>query len=103
MVDVFRKGKFELLALTQTKLKGNREILWCGEKGIFTGVQDMEITTEGLAVLMNDVWCIAVINFRCVSLMIKFRFSRVKVCVVLGKVEERNNGTRLLKSPCCTE
>ena len=30
MVDVFREGKFELLALTETKLKGNGELSWCG-------------------------------------------------------------------------
>ena len=29
VVDVFRKGKFELLALTETKLKGNGEVSWC--------------------------------------------------------------------------
>ena len=34
MVDVFRKGKFELLALTETKLKGNGEVSWCGANGI---------------------------------------------------------------------
>ena len=27
VVDVFREGKFELLALLETKLKGNREVL----------------------------------------------------------------------------
>ena len=29
MVDIF-KEKFELFALTETKLKGNREVSWCG-------------------------------------------------------------------------
>ena len=30
VVDVFREGKFELLALTEMKLKGNRGIIvWC--------------------------------------------------------------------------
>ena len=30
MVDVFRKGKFELLSLKETKLKVNEEVSWCG-------------------------------------------------------------------------
>ena len=29
VVDVFRKGKFELLALTDTKLRGNGEVSLC--------------------------------------------------------------------------
>ena len=53
-MDVFRKGKFELLALTETKLKGNGEI-WCGVNGVIAGVQ-MERAWEGVAVLLNDVW-----------------------------------------------
>ena len=28
IVDVFRKGKFELFALMETKLKGNEEVSW---------------------------------------------------------------------------
>ena len=34
VADVFRKGKFELLALTETKLKGNEEVSWCGLNNI---------------------------------------------------------------------
>ena len=30
VVDVFRKGKFELLALTETILKGNGDVSWYG-------------------------------------------------------------------------
>ena len=30
MVDAFRKGKFDLLALTETKVKGNGEVSWYG-------------------------------------------------------------------------
>ena len=42
---------------------------------------------EGVAVLLNNVWHSAIIDFGCVSsriLWIKFKFSRVKVCVVVG-------------------
>ena len=47
----------------------------------------MERAREGVAVLLNDVWHSAVIDFRCGNsriLWIKFKFSWVKVCVVVG-------------------
>ena len=42
VVDVFREGKFELLALTETKLKGNGEVSWYGANSIIAVVQEME-------------------------------------------------------------
>ena len=50
-------------------------------------VQEMERAREGLAALLNVVWHSAVIDFVCVRSRIpwiKFKFSRVKVCVVVG-------------------
>ena len=55
MVDVFRKRKIELPASSQTKLKGNREVLWCGVNDIIAVVQKMERAREGVYVLENDV------------------------------------------------
>ena len=46
-MNVFREGKFELLALTETKLKGNRKISWCGVNGFIDSVQEMERAREG--------------------------------------------------------
>ena len=46
----------------------------------------MERTREGVAILLNNVWHSVVIDFGCISsriLWIKFKFSRVKVCVVV--------------------
>ena len=86
-MDVFRNGKFELIALSETKLKGNEELPWCGVNGITAGVQEMERAMKCMALLLNDVWHSAEIDFGCVSsrvLCIKFKFSRVKVCVVVG-------------------
>ena len=53
MVDLFKGGKFELLALTETKLKGNGEVSWCRVNGILAGDQEMERAREGVAVLLN--------------------------------------------------
>ena len=47
----------------------------------------MERDREGVAVLLNDVWHSAVIDFGSVSsriLRIKLKFSRVLICVVVG-------------------
>ena len=55
VVDIFREGKFKLLALTETKLKGNREVSWFGVNVIITGVQEMERAREGVAILLNNV------------------------------------------------
>ena len=69
-VDILEKkkrGKFELLALTETKLKGKGEVSWSAVNVIFAGVQEMERAREGMAVLLNDVWHSAVVKSGCVS------------------------------------
>ena len=61
----------------------------------------MEKAREGVAILLKNVCHSAVIDFGCVSsriLWIKFTFSRVKVCVVVGydpneKDGEEGNGS----------
>ena len=50
----------ELLALSETKLKGNGEV-----NGILVGAQEIESAREGVAIFMNNVWHSAVIDFRC--------------------------------------
>ena len=62
----------------------------------------MERAREGVAVLLNDMWHSAVVKSGCVNsriLWIKFKFSSIKVCVVVGygpnegDGEERGSGT----------
>ena len=63
------------------------KVSWCGINGIILDVQEIERAKKGVAILLNDVRYSAVIDFGCVSsiiLWIKFKFSRVKVCVVVG-------------------
>ena len=62
-VDGFKRGKFELLALSETKLKGNREVSCCGVNGIIAGVQEMERARDAVAILLNNVWHSVVIDF----------------------------------------
>ena len=50
-------------------------------------VQERERAMEKVVILLKDVWHSTVVNFECISsriLWIKFKFSRVKVCVVVG-------------------
>ena len=66
-MNVFKERRFELLDLTETKLKGNGEVSWCGVNGIIAGVQEMERARKGVAILLNKVWNSAVVDFECVS------------------------------------
>ena len=43
MSDVFRKEKFELFLLTETKLKWNGEVSGCGVKSFSVDAQKIEI------------------------------------------------------------
>ena len=69
----------------ETKLKGNGGVSWCRINGIIASVQ-MERAREGMAILLNDMWHSAVIDFGCVRsriLWIKLKFGRVNICVVV--------------------
>ena len=50
VVDVFRKGKFELLALTEKRLRGNGEVSQCKVNCIIASVQEIDRTRESVAV-----------------------------------------------------
>ena len=55
----------------------------------------MESASEGVTILLKNMWQSVVIDFGCVSsriLWIKFRFSRVKFCVVVGYDPNEGNG-----------
>ena len=94
-MDIFKEGKFELLTLMEMKLKGKEKVSWYGVNGIITSVQEMERAREGLAILLNNVWHNAVLDIACVSpriLWIKFKFSRIKVYVVVGYGSNEEDG-----------
>ena len=93
-MDVFRKGKFKLLALAETKWEGKEELSWCGVSGIIAILQEMERAREWVAILLIIVCHSVLIDFGDVSsriLCIKLRFSRVKVCVVVGYGRKEGN------------
>ena len=93
VVIIFKKGKFELLVLRESKLKGKEEVSWSGVNVIFARVQEMERAREGVA--MNDVCHSAVVKSGYVSseiLWIKFIFSRAKVCLVVRYSPNEGDG-----------
>ena len=68
-------------------MKEEGEVSWVDVNGIISGVQKMERAREGVAILLSNVWHIVVVKHGCVSsriIWIKFKFSWVKVCVVVG-------------------
>ena len=82
-----------MLALTETKSNENRDVSWCGVNGIIAGVQKLERVREGVAILLNDLRHST--DFRCVIsriLWIKFKFSRVNVCVLIGYTPNERDG-----------
>src|SRR5678815_4398192 len=56
VMDIFRKGKFDLLAVTETKVEGNGENEWCGVKCVCVGVERNERGIERFEILMSDLW-----------------------------------------------
>ena len=76
-------------------MKGKREVSWSGINVIFAGVQELERAREKVTVLLNDVWHSAVVKYGCVNsrnLWIKFKFSMVKVNVMVGNGPYEGNG-----------
>ena len=57
VVDIFKKGKFELVAFTETKSKG---------KGVNVSLPVFR-RWKGVALLLNDVWHSAMVKSGCVS------------------------------------
>ena len=41
VVDIFKEGKFDIFALTETKLKVEGEVSWCEVNGIISCVMEM--------------------------------------------------------------
>ena len=79
----------------EMKLKGKGEVSQSEVNVIFAGVQEMERGREGVAVLLNNVWHSAVVKSGCVSsriLGIKLKFSRVRICVVVGYGPNEGDG-----------
>ena len=81
-MDVFRKGKFDLLTVTETKMKGNVLIEWCGVKCVCAGVERNERGRKGIAILMSDLWYRTMVDFVYVSTRMLMQASEKVVIAV---------------------
>lgn len=84
-MGVFRKKKFDILALSATGTKGTWEDVSCGLKCVCAGVGSNENRRERVIVLMSDWWHGAMTDFVCVSTrikVVKFKLEKGKVYVV---------------------
>ena len=80
---------------SETKLKGKGEVSWSRFNVIFAGFHEMERAREAVDLLLNYVWHSRVVNCGSVSfriLLIKFKFSRFKICVAVGYGPNEGNG-----------
>ena len=53
---VMKEKGFDVLALTETKLKDKGEISFGMYKGIYAGVNERVRAREGVAIVMKEVW-----------------------------------------------
>ena len=71
-MDVFREGKFKLLALIEMKLKGEWRGIMVWSKWHHSRRSGIERTREGVAILLNNVWRSDVLALESTGLNLKF-------------------------------
>jgi len=96
VVDVFKRGKFDVLGLCETNLKGREDFVWNDVHGVRSGREGAGRGKEGVAVLLSDEWYKALVAYKCICsrvMWVKFKFDRVKVCLVVayGPVNDRSD------------
>ena len=101
------RESLSFISLTKTKLEGYGKVLWCEVNGTIADVEEMERVRADMTILLIDVGHSIVIGLGGISsktLWINFKFSRVKICVVIwygpskGEFEERERFWRFLNS-----
>ena len=53
---LFEERGFDLLALSETKLKGDGEMMFGKYKGVISGVKEEVRAREGVAIIISDKW-----------------------------------------------
>ena len=67
VIQVMRERKYDVLALSETKLKGNGLIEWDGMKGVKAGVGERGRAREGVAVLMKEIMWQDMVEYKAVN------------------------------------
>ena len=84
VAEMFKKGSLDILALSETNLKGVDDVEWEGVYGIKSGVRGGR-AKEGVAVLMTDKWRRHLTAYECVNsrlVMVIFKIGGLKLAVV---------------------
>ena len=87
IVNLLRRWKNEPLTSTKVKMKGFGDTSECERSGICGGVQESKTGTKGLVFMLNKIWYSAVIEFLCITcgiLWFRLKFSRVRLCSIVG-------------------
>ena len=67
IVDIFNERKLDVMALSETKLKGEGERMWEGQRVIVSGVSERCRAREGVAVLISGRLWGRVRDYKCIS------------------------------------
>ena len=67
IVDLFKERKLDILALSETKVKGQGVQEWEGERVIVSGVAERCRAREGVAIIVSGRLWGSVIDYKCVS------------------------------------
>ena len=99
IVDMFKERKMDVLALSETKVKGKGECEWEGERVIVSGVDERCRAREGVAVMIKRRLWGSVSEYKCLSsrvlwLKMKVAGEKVVIVAVYGPGMERSENER---------
>nr|XP_053637989.1 craniofacial development protein 2-like [Cherax quadricarinatus] len=77
IVDVMNEKKLDVLALSETKLKGVGEFQWRGINGIRSGVSNRVRAKEGVAIMLKDKLWQEKRDYKCINSRIMW--SKIKI------------------------
>ena len=67
IIDLFKERKLDVLALSETKVKGKGEQIWEGQRVIVSGVAERCRAREGVGIILTGRLWGKVKDFKCVS------------------------------------
>ena len=85
IVDIFNERKLDVMALSETKLKGEGERMWEGQRVIVSGVSERCRAREGVAVLISGRLWGRVRDYKCISsrlMWVKLRMNGENVVII---------------------
>ena len=99
IADMFKERKMDVLALSETKVKGKGEREWESERLVVSGVSERCRAREGVAVMIKRSLWGSVVEYKCVSsrllwVRMKVAGERIVIVGVYGPGMERSENER---------